>query len=250
MECEPFTPLPEMMNSRFKYTDGAGGNPINMISKLPGVKQIGQRVIYDELREILEPEHTALVVWNTQNSLVSKIFNTEEFKVNMGKLIASARMAHILMFFNRYSPSDSSFEFAWAFYISMLRNGISDPLRLPRYFDPGTEDDSIHPCAAPGMYDTVLKNSSMSIFYGTQFEHMIRAAGITTLLFSGIGTELGIENSVRDSSMRGFYTIVCSDCVSSMNRPAHELSLRNMGNVAVILKLREITDTWLRARSA
>lgn len=58
--------------------------------------------------------------------------------------------------------------------------------------------------------------------------------GITTLIFTGIATEFGVESSARDASNRGFYPVVVSDCVSSMDKEAHERSLKNLDKLAIV----------------
>jgi nicotinamidase-related amidase len=79
-------------------------------------------------------------------------------------------------------------------------------------------------------------------FYRDNFENMMRNRGITTLIFTGIATELGIESSARDVSNRGFYPVVISDCVSSMDRDAHERSLKNFDKTAVVRNSAEILE--------
>ena len=67
--------------------------------------------------------------------------------------------------------------------------------------------------------------------------------GITTLLFTGIATEIGIESSARDASNRGFYPVVVSDCVSSMDKDGHERSLKNLEKLAVVKSSAEIVKS-------
>jgi nicotinamidase-related amidase len=55
------------------------------------------------------------------------------------------------------------------------------------------------------------------------FGNMMRNSYITTLIFTGIATEAGIESSARDASNRGFYPVVVSDCVSSIDKETYEL---------------------------
>ena len=63
---------------------------------------------------------------------------------------------------------------------------------------------------------------------------MMKNRRITTLLFTGIATELGIGSLARDASNRGFYPVVVSDCVSPMDRDAHERSLKILERIAII----------------
>ena len=46
--------------------------------------------------------------------------------------------------------------------------------------------------------EMVITKHTASIFIGTDFERMIRNAGITIIIFSGIATELGVESTTRD----------------------------------------------------
>jgi len=50
--------------------------------------------------------------------------------------------------------------------------------------------------------EMVITKHAASIFIGTDFERMIRNAGITTIIFSGIAAELGVESSARDALNR------------------------------------------------
>jgi len=69
---------------------------------------------------------------------------------------------------------------------------------------------------------------------------MMRSRGITTLIFTGIATEFGVESSARDASNRGFYPVVVSDCVSSSDKEAHERSLKSLTKLLIVGKSRDI----------
>ena len=60
---------------------------------------INGKTIYSEVNEIVDPSHTALVVWDVQNLLVDSIFNKEEFTRNIYFLIESARKSKISIFY-------------------------------------------------------------------------------------------------------------------------------------------------------
>ena len=69
---------------------------------------------------------------------------------------------------------------------------------------------------------------------------MARNAGIETLIIAGIATEVGVESTARDSSNRGFYTVVASDASSSSDKEAHERSTANMKKLFDVLTTDEI----------
>jgi nicotinamidase-related amidase len=69
--------------------------------------------------------------------------------------------------------------------------------------------------------EILITKHTMSIFIGTDFERMVRNAGITTIVFTGMSTELGVESSARDALNRDFYPVIVSDEVSSSDNDAH-----------------------------
>ncbi|MGN6623697.1 MAG: hypothetical protein ACTHJ7_07055 [Candidatus Nitrosocosmicus sp.] len=63
------------------------------------MQNINGRIIYSTIPEIVEPTHTALVVWDVQKMLVDFIFNKEVFMNNINRLIESARKCKFLFSF-------------------------------------------------------------------------------------------------------------------------------------------------------
>ena len=72
----------------------------------------------------------------------------------------------------------------------------------------------------------------------------MRNAGLSTIMFCGISTEIGIESSARDALNRGFFPVVINDAVSSPNREAHQRSLQNLATMVVVLSTKELTTFW------
>lgn len=116
----------------------------------------------------------------------------------------------------------------------MRRFNVDDVNKLPSFMPPGSQESMIPGAIEPGKDDVVLEKPFASIFLGTKFEFMLRNRSITTIIFTGIATEMGIESSVRDAASRGFYPVVVSDCVSSMDKEAHERSLKNMDRLFIV----------------
>jgi nicotinamidase-related amidase len=94
--------------------------------------------------------------------------------------------------------------------------------------------------------EMVITKHTASIFIGTDFERMIRNAGITTIIFSGIATELGVESSARDALNRDFYPVIVSDKVSSSYKDAHARSLQNMERILTVTSTNELARIWSR----
>jgi nicotinamidase-related amidase len=201
--------------------------------------------VYEDLPEMVDPVHSCLVVWDVQNGLVDRIFNKEEFIGNLKGLIEILR-GKMPVVYTLITPLPKGFRSSWYIYLMMRRFNVKEADKLPDFMAPGSREREIPEAVGPANSDIVLNKSTASIFIGTNFEHMMRNRGINTLIFTGIATEFGIESSARDASNRGFYPIVVSDCVSSMDKGAHERSLKNLDKLCVVKKSAEIMASIAR----
>ena len=201
--------------------------------------EINGMTVYEDLAEIVDPRHACLVVWDVQAGLVSRIFNREEFLGNLKGLVEGLRTKMPIVY-TLITPPPREFGSAWNTYAMMRRFNVKEIGKLPNFMAPGSKEREIPEAVKPAEGDVLLDKPTASIFVGTNFENMMRSRGITTVIFSGIATELGVESSARDASNRGFYPVVVSDCVSSMDREAHERSLRNLEKVVIVTRSAEV----------
>ena len=198
-----------------------------------------ETVVYEDLSEIIDPRHSCLVVWDVQSALVSRIFNQQEFIENVKGLVEKLR-AKMPVFYTLITPPPREFQSSWYFYAMMRRFNVKDASKLPNFMPPGSKESEIPDAIKPVEGDVLLHKPTASIFLGTNFESLVRNRGITTLIFTGIATEFGIESSARDASNRGFYPVVISDCVSSMDQEAHERSLKNLEKLVIVKHSTEV----------
>ena len=202
------------------------------------MQDINGKTIYSEVNEIVEPSHTALVVWDVQNLLVDSIFNKEEFTRNINFLIESARKSKISIFYTAIEMLPLKYESSSRLY---TYNKLM--AKMLRYM-PEKRDLTL--AINTKEEEMVITKHTASIFIGTDFERMIRNAGITTIIFSGIATELGIESSARDALNRDFYSVIVSDKVSSSYKDAHARSLQNMERILTVTSTNELARIWSR----
>ncbi|HXY61737.1 MAG TPA: isochorismatase family cysteine hydrolase [Nitrospirota bacterium] len=202
--------------------------------------------VYEELREVVDPRHSCLIVWDVQNGLVDRIFNREEFLGNLKRLVETLRITMPVVY-TLITPPPREFQSSWSIFNMMRRFNVKDVDKLPNFMLPGSREREIPEDVRPAKGDITLDKPTASIFIGTNFENMMRNRQIITLIFTGIATEAGIESSARDASNRGFYPVVVSDCVSSMNREAHERSLKNLEKVVIVKHASEIMKSMAEA---
>ena len=191
--------------------------------------------VYENVREMVEPQHSCLIVWDVQNGLVDRVFNKEEFMANLKNFVERLRNVMPVVY-TRITPSPKGFDSSWRYYSMMKRFNVDDISKLPPFMAIGSREREIAEAVKPEPNDIVLDKCTASIFIGTNFEYMMRNRSITTLIFTGIATEIGVESSARDASNRGFYPVIVSDCVSSPDKAAHERSLENLTKLLVVEK--------------
>jgi nicotinamidase-related amidase len=178
----------------------------------------------ENTERIIKNGKMALIVWDVQEILVSKIFNKEEFINNLRKLIRKAREVNIPIFYTKITPLPEKFE--------------SPVRKLSGFgkFNPGDIVKEVYPEEG----DIVLNKNTASIFTGTNFEIMTRNAGINILAFTGIATEIGVETSARHAQTLSYFPIIIEDAVSSGDKDAHERSLKNMAKLMPVIKYEEL----------
>ena len=82
------------------------------------------------------------------------------------------------------------------------------------------------------------------MFIGTNFEMLLRNAGITTIIITGIATEFGVESTARDAFNRGFFPVIIADAVSYYTYEGHSRSLENIKKMSIQLTTEELFSIW------
>jgi nicotinamidase-related amidase len=201
--------------------------------------------LFRTFKEIVDPAHTCLVVWDVQNRLVDSIFNKEDFLRSLKAFLEEARKREVPIIYTKIDSLPMAYESGWRTYVLLKRYKIDDPAKISQFARTGTHEDEISSEVAPSREDVVLNDKyTADIFIGTSFENMMRNRGVETILFTGISTEYGVESSARDASNRGFYTVVVSDCVSSPNREMHDASLRVLDRLCIVASSSDIMVQW------
>jgi len=187
----------------------------------------------EEISEFLNPEKSVLVLWDIQKMLVDSIFNKDEFLKNVKLIAPAARANGIPVVSTKITPLPDRFQSAGRKFMMKKRAGW------------GTQPPEAYNFAlTPEPSDIILNKNTASIFVGTNFELMMRNAGISTLVFTGIATEMGVESSVREATNRGFFPVIVTDAVSSSNKEGHTRSLENLKTMMPLVSTDELVAFW------
>ncbi|WP_225753233.1 cysteine hydrolase family protein [Actinotalea sp. Marseille-Q4924] len=104
-----------------------------------------------------------------------------------------------------------------------LRIGEEGP--MGRLLVRGSAGHGIVPELAPVEGEVVLDKPGKGSFYATDLETILRARGITSLVVTGVTTEVCVQSTVREANDRGFESLILADCTGSYFPEFHQSAL-------------------------
>ena len=177
-------------------------------------------VIIDMQRDFLEPGGFGALLGNDV-SMLTKVIEP------LAGVLAAARAAGILVIHTRegHRPDLSDCPPS-----KLARGNLDTPIGAEgpngRILVRGEHGHGIIDELAPIEGEVVLDKPGKGAFFATDLEHILRNAGITHLVVTGVTTEVCVHTTVREGNDRGFECLVLSDCVGSYFPEFHEVALR------------------------
>lgn len=101
------------------------------------------------------------------------------------------------------------------------RAGLEDTDVLLRS-SPGFEID---PAIDVRAEDIIIDKTANGAFTHTELEHVLRARGITHLLFTGCTTDVCVHTTLREAQDRNFQNLLIADACASGDQYAHEAAI-------------------------
>jgi biuret amidohydrolase len=205
----------------------------------------------ETLSEALDPDRTALLVYDMQVGIMRQLPHAGEITAKVGAVLAAARDAGIRTYFLRHTslPRNLMGVFQLRQALAWQRKTSIDEIRP--WFLRGSEAHEIVPELAPRDTEAVFDKIGMSAFEGTPLDTALRDCGIRSFLIAGVATEIGIEPTVRQGADLGYIPLVVEDACGAGHEEAGKraiASLRYMGD-AIFTSVGEVTSL-LRDRRA
>lgn len=198
------------------------------------------------LAERIAPERTALVVIDVQNDFCDPVDfpAARPMLPRLQRLLAAARAAGVLVIYTQVVMSERTKTPVW------LSRYAGRPNRH-FYCEEGSPGAEFYPETKPEPGDVVVVKHRYSAFIGTDFELVLRAHGITSLVFTGITTNGCVESSVRDAHQRDYWVVTVADCTAAATPELHEGALRSIAwNFGTVATSDEVIGVWQAAHPA
>jgi ureidoacrylate peracid hydrolase len=100
---------------------------------------------------------------------------------------------------------------------------------------------------APEDGDYIVTKHRYSAFVGTELDLLLRSNGIENVVLMGVATNICVDSTARDASMRDYRTTVVGDCCGTYDQQLHDGTLENMrrafGAVSTGAEVRRVLES-------
>ncbi|MBI4331141.1 MAG: cysteine hydrolase [Chloroflexi bacterium] len=217
------------------------------------MRTVGQIKVYETLEEIVNPQHTALMVIDVQNDNASPrgaiaAAGRDISWIRDGalpvikKVLAEARRLGITVIFCRNTKSaDGTMESGPKF---RFRSKGSNSKGLASYEVEGTWGHEVLDELEPRPNERQIVKFRSSAFIGTPLDMLLKGNGIESVVVVGLVTQGCVLATVSDLMHYGYYGVVLSDGVASGNPEAHKAGLIVMQHKGDVVTSGEVLKTW------
>ena len=186
------------------------------------------RVDLDKLRAKIDPQHTALVVIDMQKDYLLKggVLDKLGFDVTDGKNLVPRLDAFV---------KEGRKHVKTVIHLKMaLLPNLRSPANVEHYkrvglarkYDPTYSEFY---GVIPQEGDLVIPKYRYSGFISTYLDQTLRSMGITSLILTGVATNVCVESTARDGFMLDYSIIIPSDMTEATTREAKDASLKTLG---------------------
>jgi len=208
-----------------------------------------------DIREKVDPRHTALVVIDMQNDFIADegviaregrdVSEAKEMAERLPELIKTARAAGVFVIFVRnVYTSERNFYLSDVWLERAARKRAGGYTRIP-VCAAGSWGGNFYGEVRPEPHDPIVTKHRYSAFYNTDLDTILRANAIRTVVLTGVVTNVCVETSAREAFVRDYYVVVVSDGTAAYVPADHEMTLKNIDRFFGETKsIAELSSVW------
>ncbi len=187
------------------------------------------------LEDMVQPEHTAVLVIDMQNDFIGKEGYVGKLKVDVSagrsiipainKLIHKAREAGATVIYTRVIHSITGD--APPYMARYAARGF-DPSKKDLLCQEGKWGSEIDPAIEqPKKNERVIPKYGYDAFQDTNLDAFLKNKQIKTVITTGVNTNLCVQTTAERAFAKGYYLVVPEDCVASTEGDLHKAALKN-----------------------
>lgn len=170
----------------------------------------------------IDREHTAVLVLHVQNIVVSG--ETSGLKTGQSELLerissvlngARAAGMPVIYLVVQFRPGYPE--------VAASSSPTFNFLKRDNRLMEGTEEAQVHPKVAPEAGDLVVVGRRTGAFTNTEMEGLLKAKGVTDLVFTGINTSGTVLTTVRWAADIDYRLVVLEDCCADSDEEVHRV---------------------------
>ena len=163
----------------------------------------------------LTPARTALVAIDLQNMIVSRATQPHDARTVVERTVQLAdalRAKGGFIVWVRVAGSTDGKD--------RLHPVCDQPWTPPREMPPGADEYVSGLSIQPS--DHLITKRQWGAFYGTDLDLQLRRRGLTTIVLTGIATNIGVESTARAAFELGYQQIFVEDAMAALAAAHHE----------------------------
>jgi len=184
--------------------------------------------IPENLRELVNPNRCALIVYDMQAGILRQIADGTAITERVREVLNVVRKAGIRVFYTRHLSLPSQLMGAFQFRTAMAWQRVEDPEKVQPWFLRDSPAFQIVPEVQPTPSEAVFDKLTMSAFEGTPLAMALRDCKIQAFLILGVAMEIGIDITCRHGADLGFVPIVIRDACGAGHQDAADRALQTL----------------------
>ena len=206
--------------------------------------------VFDTAEELLDPKHTAVLVIDMQNEMGSDaggyakngydISRIQSVVPAIQKVLEASRRANLPIIYTEFihrNRDGTTRMDGPNVYMHRKARWISDV--VDGSWEAKTVDE-----LAPQPEDVVLQKSRASAARDTELDSILKKRNIRCVVLTGCLSDGCIPKTAADMSERGYYSVVVTDAVESLDKEKHDIGMKFIQIKFPVFSSDNIVKSW------